>query len=138
MDNSYELLCLIICLWYSEIPYTVIDNKTPNNRITEMLQITGSSTIICDNSFADVIQKFEDFNVTILVLDALFETVGSKITDNNLELVDHYKYFRTTDSKVYTIFTSGTSGIPKAVEINLQNLNSYLYGIMSRVVLEKI
>ncbi|WP_455458658.1 condensation domain-containing protein [Streptococcus salivarius] len=137
MDNSYELLCLIICLWYSEIPYTVIDNKTPNNRITEMLQITGSSTIICDNSFADVIQKFEDFNVTILVLDALFETVGSKITDNNLELVDHYKYFRTTDSKVYTIFTSGTSGIPKAVEINLQNLNSYLYGIMSRVVLEK-
>jgi bacitracin synthase 1 len=115
LDRSIWIPSILLGIWEVGACYLPIDPSTPIDRILDIIQLSGSRTVISDIPTIYNV-KNESFN-TIQVQDLLEKP--SETTERK-----HKKY--SPDSLAYIIYTSGTTGTPKGVKITHANLVNYI------------
>lgn len=114
----------MITLISLNIPYVPIDAIMPAGRIEKIKEQSGSRVLInCSERKCDV--SFE------IVIDRNFETVSK-------EIVEHFVLLQNGDDPVrYILFTSGSTGMPKGVQITASALCSFVEWFLSWPLIDR-
>lgn len=116
-NNSIELVVAIFAVLKSSACYIPIDVSYPNDRISYIIQDSGSKLILTNS---ENVNKLNELTKYSLLLDLDF--IKSKATKEypNLTIKP------TLTDLAYTIYTSGSTGKPKGVKIAHESLANYI------------
>jgi D-alanine--poly(phosphoribitol) ligase subunit 1 len=113
LTDEIETYAAILAIWYTGNIYLPIHPAYPPGRIQQMYQ---------KSSFRGVFNAPEHL-AGILPSEMHFWTVSEKGPSTEPEpLMHRYR----PDEICYCLFTSGSTGVPKGVQINYRNLSSFL------------
>lgn len=109
---SIDMVISVLAIQKLGIPYVPIDARYPKERIDYMI---CNADISCVISYKNMKQKFDSFRTRCVCLD---ELDYSNYPVNNL--------FVTYNEIIYILYTSGSTGNPKGVEVYHNGVANYL------------
>lgn len=115
LDRSIDLIIAILAVLKCGCSYVLIDPSHPLERKKYMIDNSNSKYIISNLNC--------DFSNLILIDDISKMNLNQTFNEININ----------SDSNMYLLYTSGTTGNPKAVTITHKNFHNYLIG-MSREI----
>lgn len=125
-DKSITMIIAIIGIIKAGGYYVPLDPSLPVDRLTKILDQVNPNFLLTDNKNEN---KFGKACVTSI---------------HNLEKLDYDRYRDiniskeyTIDNLIYTIFTSGTTGEPKGVQVEHKNVLNHLQGILHYMEVDK-
>ena len=115
LDRSIDLIIVILSVLKCGCSYVLIDPSHPSDRIKYMIENSNSKYVISNL----------DFDVENLIhIDSVFD----------LDLTEKYICPDiNSDDNMYLLYTSGSTGNPKAVTVTHRNFHNYLLGISREV-----
>lgn len=130
MKRTPIFLVTIFALLEEKIPFLSIDLSFPEERLKYMLDQAGIDIVITDNKEEITILKRE-----VLVISETCEGEVCELDENNW--VSDFSGKKSVDAEdendvdaiAYLLFTSGTTGLPKAVEVYRSGLINFIQGI---------
>ncbi|QMU07543.1 D-alanine--poly(phosphoribitol) ligase subunit DltA [Levilactobacillus suantsaii] len=117
--QTFEMMATFLGVVKSGHAYVPIDTHSPLERLTTINYIAHPGAVIAVASLPTELP-----NTTVITLDRLRTIFKTPVTYQ----VDHAV---TGDETYYIIFTSGTTGKPKGVQISHANLLSYVNWMLS-------
>ena len=119
IDKSCNCIDCMLGALYANAFYTVIDVKSPRERIESILHTLGNPVIITDSKSLNLADSFAD-QFPLFVYDSLVNTE-----------IDEPALLQRRDDMVdldiaYVLFTSGSTGTPKGTVISHRALISYI------------
>lgn len=114
LSRGPKALCCMTALLELGIPFVNIDKAIPQNRREYMLNSIGVKYLIAD-------EDIDEENVCVLSVD---DIIGKEGCNEEIEKPSKYAYY---------LFTSGTTGNPKAVPILRESLANFFDGINERI-----
>ena len=120
IDKTVNCLEAMIGTLYSGNFYTILDVKSPQNRIEAIIENLEANIIITDKKNQ---KKLEDLKLNIEKVFIYEEMLETEI-DN--EKLDKINYERIDTDTMYILYTSGSTGIPKGVVISHRAVLSYI------------
>ncbi|MFD2728968.1 D-alanine--poly(phosphoribitol) ligase subunit DltA [Enterococcus camelliae] len=112
--QEFEMLVAFLAAMKSGHPYIPIETNTPEERIALILDVAKPTLFLCVNRHPAV-------EVPCPVV--AFNQIKTSHLKQEAAILDGL----TLDETVYIIFTSGTTGIPKGVQISQRNLWSFVH-----------
>ncbi len=119
LPRKVESICMQLALICEGIPFIPIDPEMPPERIEQIIK-TSQANYYITNSFKPLDHLKEACLIPIKVNND--STFHPEIKDRNLY------------SACYILFTSGTTGNPKGVEVSYHNLNYFLKTISEEII----
>lgn len=113
MKKSVELIISILGILKAGMSYVPVDPKTPQDRISFMIQNSDIKLVAVDADSSDIVP---DGFVKLCVLSEELDSMAH---------TDFYREINGSDS-AYTIYTSGSTGYPKGVSVTHANLSNYI------------
>lgn len=108
-NQSFEMLYSMVGCSLAGRPYIPIDEHTPTERLQMIIDVANPELVICSD------KKDENINNVSFV----------SIHDMPNDILSNYPLVGL-DDVYYIIFTSGTTGVPKGVQITHRNLLSFV------------
>lgn len=110
MNRSAEMIICLLAILKLNCTYLAIDNNYPKKRVEYMLGDSAAKLVLVNEENKNV--KFETCKNIV------------EYNENELQLYDdsNVYYKRSADQILYLVYTSGTTGFPKAVIITNRNL----------------
>ncbi|MGY3778883.1 D-alanine--poly(phosphoribitol) ligase subunit DltA [Isobaculum melis] len=112
-EITYEMVVSFIAALKVGMFYVPVDKYTPMERIKQIFDIAQPELIISLEAL-----PFEA-TVPVLTLEEVQQVIEQK------EVLNLPVYQTKDTDRIYAIFTSGTTGVPKGVQINHRNLLSF-------------
>lgn len=140
--KTIESVAAAYACFLSNITYVPIDGDAPRSRLVGMLRLINPSLLVTDHAYettcedllAEYMQGIDDAATTLIHLQA-GEVCGNstaiQITQSHI-LVSSLLTKSVSANKnniAYMMFTSGSTGIPKAVPIEYQAINNFYHDI---------
>ncbi|KRO17960.1 D-alanine--poly(phosphoribitol) ligase subunit DltA [Lacticaseibacillus saniviri] len=113
--QTFEMITTFLGLSKSGHAYIPIDTHSPSERITQVQEVAGSPAIIAVEPLPIEVPDVQ-------IIDAALLQEAVKTGNPNYDASKQVK----GDDNYYIIFTSGTTGFPKGVQISHSNLLSYV------------
>lgn len=123
---EFEMIVTFLACAKSGHAYIPIDSHTPADRVGLITEVANFTAII---AWEDWPLSKRDDEVELVTSPSLVKILDRKEAPSELNYV-------TADETFYIIFTSGTTGIPKGVQISHDNLVSYTNWMLSDFGLE--
>ena len=117
LDRSIDLIITILSILKCGCSYVLIDPSHPSDRKKYMIENSNSKYVISN-----------------LDLDIDIDNLIHIDNISNMNIHDKYTIPNfTSDDNMYLLYTSGSTGNPKAVTITHKNFHNYLLGISQAV-----
>ncbi|MCJ8271594.1 MAG: amino acid adenylation domain-containing protein, partial [Psychrosphaera sp.] len=132
LDHSPQMMIAVLAVMKSGAAYVPLDPGYPQQRLSYMIEdaqlelVMLSSALMSEISLAGV-----DF---LLLDDALDENWMDDYPDENHQSEQLLK----TDTPVYLLYTSGSTGQPKGVEVTHGGLGNYLNHVVTHYLTETL
>jgi amino acid adenylation domain-containing protein len=126
LERSLETIVALLGTLKAGGGYVPIDPAYPRDRISLMLNNAKVSTLVTLRTLA---QSLPETNAQVVYLDSDLKTIEP-------ESVENLPNVAAPENLVYVVFTSGSTGSPKAVAIAHRQLVSYVKAINERLTLE--
>ncbi|OXB23750.1 hypothetical protein B0A80_09825 [Flavobacterium tructae] len=124
MDTSNWSLLAMVSILKSGAGYVPIDLSLPKERQLYMVQEANVKCLLIESSsLFDVI----DFSVPVFSIDIQYadiQALPQEVTFSTLA---------TEDTTAYVVYTSGTTGQPKGVQVSHKNLVDYYEGLEAKI-----
>ena len=124
LERSMEMVVAMLAVLKAGGAFLPIDEKLPYNRISYMLSDSETKLLITDKALPEEIE-FEG-----KCFDVLDESTYTGKTDN-----PEFDY--ESQDLVYVMYTSGTTGKPKAVMIEQHNIVNFIHGMSQKLLIEE-
>lgn len=124
VEPSLEMIIGILAILKSGAAYLPIDPDYPQSRIQYMLADSGTDILLTQKHLG----KLTDFAMQVLYIDD--EEVYQGPTDN---LTRNH----TTENLIYLMYTSGSTGQPKAVMVEHRGIVNFILHLTSRLEMDE-
>jgi D-alanine--poly(phosphoribitol) ligase subunit 1 len=114
----------ILVMLHLNIPYVSIDAVFPENRIKSIQETTKAC------GFINLTNNYLNLDCTIFI-DKEFNLI------KNNEISEAKEIDLTIENLSYVLFTSGSTGVPKGVQITRKSLNNFLNWYLTWPILQK-
>ncbi|WP_173696105.1 non-ribosomal peptide synthetase [Clostridium beijerinckii] len=118
--RSIEMIIAIMGILKTGAAYLPIDPEYPNDRITYILEDSGSKMLLTQKELFNKI-SFDGEKISLDDSDIWEED------NSNLNIINN------SSSLAYVIYTSGSTGKPKGVMIEHRAVNNFIQGITERI-----
>src|SRR5205807_1014018 len=122
-DRSVEMIVGLLGILKAGGAYVPLDPSYPHERLSFMLDDSGAAALLTQERFVGTLPVRD---IPAIRLDVGGDALSNKSELNPVSCV-------TADNLAYLIYTSGTSGRPKAVAVEHKQVLNYLYGILDRL-----
>ncbi len=114
--DDIETYASFYAIMFAGLTFVPLDTSNPIDRNLMMIELAGIKTILTsrvDNHVSRMIQEFPEIN--------FINTKDIAPTEINLNLPEI-----TPENNAYILFTSGSTGVPKAVPISNRNVSAFI------------
>ncbi len=116
VSRTCEMVIGILGILKCGAAYVPLDPEYPNDRLEYMLEDSGVSVLLAEQSYAD---RFRRAGRSVVILNPSLDVSSEELDTQEAEHVD-------PNDAAYVIYTSGTTGKPKGVVITQGNLLNYV------------
>ncbi len=124
LNPSLELAEALLGILKAGGAYVPFDTKLPLSRVETMIIQAEVKLIISTSDFKKYFEKSS--TVEIIYIDELIDTLEAFKAENPTVKVN-------PENLMYVIFTSGTTGIPKGIQVEHRNYYNYLKNVLERL-----
>lgn len=122
LPRTVELMCSMFALLELEIPFLIVDISLPLERLAYMI---SSANAVCTLTFSDLKYSFKTNCI-------LFMDTHEALYLDECEVPMEHQF---KEKVAYILYTSGTTGKPKAVVINRRGLFNFVDALPMRIPL---
>ncbi len=120
MDKNINCLISMMGVLYSGNYYTVLDNKSPIERLSLIIDTLDTKYIITDKTNSKILKDL-NLNLEITIIDDVLaneKTNNKKLKEISNRIID--------TNPMYILFTSGSTGVPKGTVLQHKAVISYI------------
>lgn len=114
--NTYAVICAAL---QAGVAYLCIDLRTPMKRITEIVKQANVELLLVDD-----LGMFSQSHLSVPIM-----TISDLCKQSYRELCEYRDVLSSPADLAYTVFTSGSTGVPKGVMIDRRNLASNIQAL---------
>jgi amino acid adenylation domain-containing protein len=116
LDRGPDLVTALLAVWKASGAYVPVDPSYPAERIAAMCAAAGVRTAVTCAAYA---HRFEGTGARVLALDTAAEDIAVRAAAAPART-------RDLDRLAYVVFTSGSTGVPKGVEVTHRGLANHV------------
>jgi amino acid adenylation domain-containing protein len=116
LERGIELVICILAVLKAGGAYMPLDPEHPGERTKFMIEDSGATVLLTENRF---VRRLSDQRAQVVKIDSHRDKIDGESRDNPISHV-------TAQSLAYLIYTSGSSGQPKAVTVEHGNLSTVI------------
>jgi amino acid adenylation domain-containing protein len=125
VERSLEMVVGLLGIIKAGGAYVPLDPAYPQERLTLILRDTQVSLLLTQQR---PIAGLTEHQTQVICLDTDWKLMAQESRTNPVNKV-------TPDNLLYVLYTSGSTGIPKGVAVEHQQLCNYVHGVLKRLAL---
>jgi len=117
MNRGLEAIIAILGIMKNRCVYVPIDLQLPNDRINYMLEKSNVNEVICDDIGVEKLKNLNEQNP--------YKILHYQELERKCEVLFNISG-RSKDDEIYLMYTSGSTGQPKGITINNENISPFM------------